>query len=75
MSMSALERRIQQLEDLYHSSPWEESPEVREERRADFLEMYERAREKAEREEAEGKPQRRIALENLLESISRRRRA
>ena len=69
--MGSIERRIQQLEELYHASPGEESPEVREERRAAFLKMYERVREKAEREEAEGKPQRRIALDNLIESIGR----
>jgi hypothetical protein len=70
--VGSIERRIQQLEEVYHASLEGESPEVREERRVAFLEMYERAREKAAREEAEGKPQRRIALENLLEFMRRR---
>jgi hypothetical protein len=70
--VGSIERRIQQLEEAYHASPEGESPEVREERRVAFLEMSERAREKATREEAEGKPQRRMALDNLLEPMSRR---
>jgi hypothetical protein len=74
MSRPALERRLEALEGRIGCAE-ETDPAERERRRVAFLEMYERAREKAEREEAEGKPQRRIALENLVESIRRRQRA
>jgi hypothetical protein len=75
--VGSIERRIQQLEGLYQASPGSDSgaAEEREMRRGAFLEMLQGAREKAAREEAEGYPQRRIALDNLLESMRRRREA
>ena len=70
--MGSIERRIRQLEEFHHIAPPE--PEDLAERKAALLETMRSAREKAEREEAEGKPQRRIALDNLEESMRRRAR-
>jgi hypothetical protein len=73
MSRSPLERRLERLEDRIGSVS-SADPAERERQRAAFDERLQIVREKAAREETEGKPQRRIALESLLESISRRRR-
>jgi hypothetical protein len=73
--MGSLDRRIQQLEEVYHASPPGSlaslDPEARE-RRAALVESMQLARAKAEREEAKGYPQRRRALEQLIESMKRR---
>ncbi len=70
--MGSLGKRIRQLEELYQTPPVE--PEDLAERKAALLETMRSVREKAEREEAEGYPQRRIALDNLEESMRRRSR-
>jgi hypothetical protein len=73
--VASLERRIQQLEEVYQLSSGSDDPVEREKRRAAFVETFERAWEKAEREEALGKPRRRELLEELIESMRRRRGA
>jgi hypothetical protein len=70
--MGSLERRIRQLEELNRASG--STGEDMAERKAALLETMRSAREKAEREEAEGKPQRCIALDNLEEFMRRRAR-
>ncbi len=72
--MGSLERRLERLDGRIGSAE-ETDPAERERQRAAFYERLQIVREKAEREEAEGKPQRRIGLENLLEAIRRRRGA
>jgi hypothetical protein len=66
-------RRLEALEGRI--GPAEEMDLVeRERRRATLYERLQLACEKAEREEAEGKPQRRKAIEELIESMRRRAR-
>jgi hypothetical protein len=72
--MGSIERRIQRLEDLYHTSRAGEEPGGHAEReRRDFLEKLRSIRAKAQSEERMGDPRRRRALEELEESIKRRR--
>jgi hypothetical protein len=68
--MGSLERRVQQLEDLYHSSAAEE-PGRDEEREREFQDTLRRCRAKAEREERMGDP-RRLRRLNELEAFLRR---
>lgn len=70
--MGSLDRRIRQLEELYRTSPSEASAEDLAQRKAAFIATMKRAREKAEREEAEGDPGRRMALDELEEHLGRR---
>ena len=71
--MGSLERRLEALEG-HLGAAVETDPLERERRRADFYECLEAACEKAEREEAEGFPHRRKAIEELIESMRRRAR-
>jgi hypothetical protein len=68
--MGSLERRVQQLEDLYHAGEARE-PGRDEERHRKFLNTLRSAREKAEREEQMGDPRRRRALDELEEFLKR----
>ena len=72
--MGAIERRIEALERSLGGTPVEDSEELkrrREEMKASWLRAWERALA----EEAAGDPRRRIALEELEESMKRRIRA
>jgi hypothetical protein len=71
--MASIERRIRQLEDRYHAREEPGGNEEREKRRRDFLEKLQSIRAKAESEERMGDPRRRRALDELEESIKRRR--
>jgi hypothetical protein len=71
--MASIERRIRQLEDRYHAGEEPGGDEEREKRRRDFLEQLQSIRAKAESEERMGDPRRRRALDELEESIKRRR--
>jgi hypothetical protein len=68
--VGSIERRIQQLEDLYHVSP-DEAP-LPPDREAALRELRESAMDKAEREAVDGDPRRLDALKNLEESVRRR---
>jgi hypothetical protein len=71
--VGSIERRLEALEGRL--GPAEETdPLERERRRVAFYESLEAACEKAEREEAEGFPHRRKAIEELIESMRRRTR-
>jgi hypothetical protein len=71
--VGSLDKRLEALEGRI--GPAEATdPVERERRRAAFYERLQLACEKAEREEAEGKPQRRKAIEELIESMRRRAR-
>lgn len=71
--MASIERRIRQLEDRYHAGEEPGGREEREKRRRDFLVKLQSIRAKAESEERRGDPRRRRALDELEESIKRRR--
>jgi hypothetical protein len=71
--MASIERRIRQLEDRYHAGEEPGGREEREKRRRDFLVKLQSMRAKAESEERMGDPRRRRALDELEESIKRRR--
>ena len=73
--MGSIERRIEQLEEVYRGPSGCADPLEAEKRRAAFVETFERAWQKAEREEAEGNPRRRRALEQLVGSMRGRRGA
>jgi len=64
--MGSLNRRIARLERLYNTVPCE-APAEKEQRLARLKAKLQAAEEKAAREEAEGNPARRIALEELKE--------
>jgi hypothetical protein len=72
--VASIERRIQQLEGLYHVSSDGEArmPADREAILRELREQRESAIEKAEREAAEGDPRRLNALKDLEESVRRR---
>jgi hypothetical protein len=72
--VGSLERRVQQLEDLYNVSPDDETrmPPDREAALRELSELRESAIEKAEREAAEGDYRRLNALRDLEESVRRR---
>jgi hypothetical protein len=72
--MGSLERRIQQLEELYHASPGDPDPDglrLAEQHDA-LMETAQRVRAKAEREAAEGDYGRLDALEELEAFIRQR---
>ena len=73
--MGSIGRRVRRLEEVCRLSSGNDNPVEREKRRAAFVETFERAWERAEREEAVGLPRRRRALEQLIESVRRRRGA
>jgi hypothetical protein len=73
--MGSIERRIQRLEDLYHTGGTGEETgghEEREKRRRDLLEKLQSISAEAQSEERMGDPRRRRALEELEEFIKRR---
>ncbi len=70
--MGSIDRRIEALEKLYGERPGEEDPEEVARRREEFKAELERGYEMAGREEAEGHPQRRVALDNLVRSLRAR---
>ncbi len=67
--------RIRQLEKLYYASedPYREDPEERARQNAEFVARLRRVEEKAAREEAEGNPARRHALNELYEFMRSKR--
>jgi hypothetical protein len=71
--VAGIERRIRQLEDRYRAGEEQGGREEREKRRRDFLVKLQSMRAKAESEERMGDPRRRRALDELEESIKRRR--
>jgi len=70
--MGGIERRIRQLEVLYHAGGAGEPRGHEERARRDFLEKLRSVRAKAESEERMGDPRRRRALEEFEEFIKRR---
>ncbi len=68
----SLEKRIEALERFYGAEARKEDPAEEAIRRAEFAAKLERAEEKAAAEEAEGNPGRRIALDELKESMKER---
>jgi hypothetical protein len=73
--VGSIDRRIEALERLYGGPSREEDPPGLARRREEVKSTLGRTYEKAEREEAEGNPQRRIALEALEEQMRKRIRA
>ena len=69
----SIERRIEALESAYGTGP-EEDSEAMARRRDERKALWPGVLEKAAREEAEGNPTRRIALEELEEQVKRRAR-
>jgi len=69
-----IERRIEALERALGGTPVEDSEELKR-RREEMKASWPRAWERALAEEAAGDPRRRIALEELEESVKRRIRA
>jgi hypothetical protein len=69
--MGDIERRIEALERAYGTEP-EEDSEVMARRREELKARISSAYGKAAREEAEGNPARRIALEELEATMKRR---
>ena len=72
--MGTIERRIEALERSLGGTPVEESEELKR-RREEMKASWPRVWERALSEEAAGDPRRRIALEELEESVKRRMRA
>jgi len=72
--MSVLEKRLEALERSLSGMPVGDSEELKR-RREEMKESWPRAWERALAEEAAGDPRRRIALEEIEESIKRRMRA
>jgi hypothetical protein len=70
--MGSIDRRIEALEKAYGESPREEDPAEVARWREELKAGLERAYEKAGREEREGHPQRRVALDNLVRSLRAR---
>lgn len=69
--MGSIERRVQQLEDLYHAGEAREESGRDEERQREFLDTLRRTRAKAELEEQMGDPRRRRALDELEAFLKR----
>ena len=72
--MGAIERRVEALERSLGGTPVEDSEELKR-RREEMKATWPRAWERALAEEAAGDSRRRIALEELEESVKRRIRA
>lgn len=71
--MGSIEHRLTDLERCFGPPPDDPAERARlEEKREAFRVRLERASEQAEREEAEGKPQRRQALDELKAHMRRR---
>jgi len=67
--VSVLERRLEALERAHGTKPREEDSADLARRREEMKASWTRARERAAREEAEGNPARRVALEELEEAV------
>jgi len=63
--MESIDRRLQALERAYGTKPREEDSADLVRRREEMKASWTRARERAAREEAEGNPARRVALDDL----------
>jgi hypothetical protein len=73
--MASIDARTRRLEKLYNESedPYREDPEEKARQNAEFAAKLRRVEEKAAREEAEGLPARRHALNELLEFMRSKR--
>jgi hypothetical protein len=72
--VSTLEKRLEALERLLGGAPEEDSEDLKR-RREEMKASWPRAWERALAEEAAGDPRRRIALEEIEESVNRRMQA
>jgi len=68
--MGSIAKRIERLERLYNTEPYE-NPAEKEQQLARLRAKLQEVEEKAAREEAEGDPRRRIALEELKEFMKK----
>jgi hypothetical protein len=68
----SVEKRIEALERSYGAEAREEDPAEVARRRAEFAAKLDRGEAKAAAEEAEGDPRRRIALDELKETMKER---
>jgi len=71
--MGNVDKRVENLERLYSPKAAYEGPEERARQSAEFAAKLRRVEEKAAREEAEGLPARRHALNELLEFMRSKR--